>query len=91
MELNQNNLEDYSFRIANDDGSETICDTLAVVSAEGYENPIIIYTDYTMNKNRKFNTYESRVVPFEAQFKLEAINNYMDIPEVVDVLNNLQD
>ena len=50
---------EYSFTITNDNGIEVVCDTLAVVQQN--EEPIIIYTDYTLDKDNKFNLYVSKV------------------------------
>ena len=49
MEIN----EGYSFTTVDENNRQVICDTLGVVNIEG-ENPIIIYTDYTLDENQKF-------------------------------------
>ena len=77
---------EYSFTITNDNGIEVVCDTLAVVQQN--EEPIIIYTDYTLDKDNKFNLYVSKVTLKDDNFILEKINNYENIPEIQKALNN---
>lgn len=78
---------EYSFTITNDNGIEVVCDTLAVVQQN--EEPIIIYTDYTLDKDNKFNLYVSKVTLKDDNFILEKINNYENIPEIQKALNNI--
>lgn len=78
---------EYSFTITNDNGIEVVCDTLAVVQQN--EEPIIIYTDYTLDKDNKFNLYVSKVALKDDNFILEKINNYENIPEIQKTLNNI--
>lgn len=77
MEIN----EDYSFTVMDENGLETICDTLSVVNIEG-ENPLIIYTDYSLDKDNKFNLYVSKMIKENDNFKLEKIDDYSIIPEI---------
>ena len=56
---------------------------------ENDENPIIVYTDYTMDNNDKFNLYVSQIVASEDGFTLETINDYSDIPEIQKTLEKL--
>lgn len=79
--------EDYSFTTFDDLGNEVICDTLALI--ENGENPIIVYTDYTMDNNNKFNLYVSQIVASGSGFTLETINNYNDIPEIQKTLEKI--
>ena len=78
---------EYSFTITNDNGIEVVCDTLAVVQQN--EEPIIIYTDYTLDKDNKFNLYVSKVTLKDDNFILEKINNYENIPEIQKSLKNI--
>lgn len=78
---------EYSFTITNDNGIEVVCDTLAVVQQN--EEPIIIYTDYTLDKDNKFNLYVSKVTLKDDNFILEKINNYENIPEIQEALKNI--
>ena len=78
---------EYSFTITNDYGIEVVCDTLAVVQQN--EEPIIIYTDYTLDKDNKFNLYVSKVTLKDDNFILEKINNYENIPEIQKALTNI--
>lgn len=78
---------EYSFTITNDNGIEVVCDALAVVQQN--EEPIIIYTDYTLDKDNKFNLYVSKVTLKDDNFILEKINNYENIPEIQKALNNI--
>lgn len=78
---------EYSFTITNDDGIEVVCDTLAVVQQN--EEPIIIYTDYTLDKDNKFNLYVSKVTLKDDNFILEKIDNYENIPEIQKTLKNI--
>ena len=64
-----------------------MCDALAVVQQN--EEPIIIYTDYTLDKDNKFNLYVSKVTLKDDNFILEKINNYENIPEIQKALNNI--
>lgn len=73
--------EDYSFTAMDENGIETICDTLSVVNIEG-ESTLIIYTDYSLDKDNKFNLYVSKVIKENDNFKLEKIDDYSIIPEI---------
>ena len=79
--------EDYSFTTYDDLGNEVICDTLALIERDG--NSIIVYTDYTMDVNNKFNLYVSQIIPSEDGYSLETIDNYGDIPEIQKTLQKL--
>lgn len=89
MEIN----EGYSFTTVDENNRQVICDTLGVVNIEG-ENPIIIYTDYTLDENQKFNLYVSKIVKEEDHIKLEEIDYYDIIPEIKakmdQIWNNIQ-
>ena len=89
MEIN----EGYSFTTVDENNRQVICDTLGVVNIEG-ENPIIIYTDYTLDENQKFNLYVSKIVKEEDHIKLEEIDHYDIIPEIKanmdQIWNNIQ-
>lgn len=79
--------EDYSFTIFDDLGNEVICDTLALIESE--ENLIIVYTDYTLDKNNRFNLYVSQMIESNDGFVLEKINDYSDIPEIQKTLDTI--
>lgn len=79
--------KDYSFTITNDDGMEIICDTLALI--ESQDNPIVIYTDYTLDDNNKFNVFVSQLVANGDNFSLETIDNYQSIPEIKKALDQI--
>lgn len=79
--------EDYSFTITNDDGLEVICDTLALIESE--DNPIVIYTDYTLDQNNKFNIFVSQLVSNGDSFSLQTIDNYQNIPEIKKALDQI--
>lgn len=79
--------EDYSFTMFDKNGFKVICDTLALI--DSVDNPIIVYTDYTMNNNNKFNLYVSQIVASEEGFSLETINDYSDIPEIQSTLDTI--
>lgn len=86
--IDKNMLDkEYSFTITNDNGIEVVCDTLAIVEQAG--EPIIIYTDYTLDENNKFNLYVSKVVEKDNNYMLEKIDNYEDIPEIQKTLENI--
>lgn len=85
--INGNKInKEYTFTITNDDGIEVLCDTLAIIEQE---EPIIIYTDYTLDKDNKFNLYVSKVVKKDDNFILEKIDNYENIPEIQKSLENV--
>lgn len=73
--------KDYSFTVMDENGNETICDTLSVVSIEG-ENPLMIYTDYSLDQEGKFNLYVSKIIKDNDDLKLEKIDDYSIIPEI---------
>lgn len=79
--------ENYSFTTYDESGNEVICDTLALIDSG--ENPIIVYTDYTMDNENKFNLFVSKVVENGESFTLETIDNYEDVPEIRKVLEKL--
>lgn len=86
--IDKNMLDkEYSFTITNDNGIEVVCDTLALVEQAG--EPIIIYTDYTLDDDNKFNLYISKVVEKENNYILEKIDNYENIPEIQKALENI--
>lgn len=79
--------EDYSFTTFDEKGNEVICDTLALIEYE--DIPVIIYTDYTVDADNKFNLYVSKVVENDGEFILEQFTNYEDIPEIKNALERL--
>lgn len=79
--------EDYSFTIQDDLGNEIICDTLAVIEIE--DEPIVIYTDYTLNEDNKFNLYVSKMIEDGDNFKLEEFKNYEGIEEIENTLEKI--
>jgi len=79
--------EDYSFTTTDEFGNELKCDTLALI--ENNNDPIIIYTDYTLDNENKFNLYVSKLVEYNGNFNLEIIENYENIPEVKETLNRI--
>ena len=81
--------KEYSFTTFDDAGHEVICDTLALV--DNGENPIIVYTDYSMDEDNKFNLFVSKIVENDGGFSLEKIDNYEDIPEIQNILNKLRE
>ena len=86
--IDKNMLDkEYSFTITNDNGIEVVCDTLALVEQAG--EPIIIYTDYTLDDNNKFNLYISKVVEKDNNYILEKIDNYENVPEIQKALENI--
>ena len=72
---------DYSFVVTDEYGNDTICDTLAVVNVEG-EKPMVIYTDYSLDEEDKFNLFASRVVEVDGTMQLEKIDDASNIPEI---------
>lgn len=72
---------DYSFVVTDEYGNDTICDTLAVVNVEG-EKPMVIYTDYSLNEEDRFNLFASRVVEVDGTMQLEKIDDASNIPEI---------
>ena len=79
--------KDYSFTTTDEFGNEVICDTLALIEKDG--KPIIVYTDYTLDENKKFNLFVSKVIGEEGSYRLEPIDNYNDIPEIQKVISEL--
>ena len=79
--------EDYSFTTYDNLGNEVICDTLAIIEYE--DSPVIIYTDYTMDENNKFNLFISKVVESDGNFTLEEFTNYEDIPVIKEAIEKL--
>lgn len=79
--------EEYSFTTTDESGKEVICDTLALIEKE--DNPIIIYTDYTLDENGKFNMFVSQLIKKDDGFYLEAINDYSEMPEVREALDKI--
>ena len=73
--------KDYSFTVSDENGNDVICDTLSVVNIEG-ENPIIIYTDYSIDEDGKFNLYASKVIKEDENMKLEKIDDITILPEI---------
>ena len=72
---------DYSFVVTDEYGNDTICDTLAVVNIEG-ENPIVIYTDYSLDEEDRFNLFASKVIEVDGTMKLVKIDDASSIPEI---------
>ena len=79
--------EDYSFTTYDKLGNEVICDTLAIIEYE--DNPVIIYTDYTLDNDNKYNLFVSKVVEADGNFTLEEFNNYEDIPVIKEAIEKL--
>lgn len=79
--------EEYSFTTTDENGNEVICDTMAMLEKDNV--PIIIYTDYSMNAENKFNLYVSKVVSNEGNFYLEKIDNYENLPEIRNAIESI--
>lgn len=81
--------EEYSFTVKDANGNDLVCDTLAVLEKE--DEPIVIYTDYTLDQDNKFNVYVSKVVKEGENYFLEAVDNYENIPEIREALDKVWD
>lgn len=84
--------DEYSFTTFNNAGLEVKCDTLGVIKSPELGS-IIIYTDYTLNAENKFNLYVSKLISEEEGYRLEQLDNYENIPVIQDamqkIMNNL--
>ena len=66
--------EDYSFLLKDENGQETNCNILAIIKRKG-ENPIIVYTDYTLDNENKYNLFASQIIKDDNTYSLQIIDN----------------
>ena len=86
----ENYDNDYSFSITNADGVEIKCDALGTLQDEN-GNCIIVYTDYTLDKENKFNVYASKLVKDGDVIKLENIKDVESYPKLMEAFLQARD
>ena len=80
-------MEDLNFTITNDMGIEVKCDVLSLIN-DDQDKTYVIYTDYTMNDENKYNVYASQLINVDGKVVLEEIENTELIPGFQDVYND---
>jgi len=86
-----NDIDDnYSFNITNADGVEMRCDALGTLEDEK-GNCIIIYTDYTLDKDNKFNIFASKLVKDGDVIRLESVKDVENYPKLMEALLKAKD
>ncbi len=74
------NLEN-TFTILNDQGIEVTCDVIAVIEQEA-KNPLMVYTDYSLDENDEFNVFVSELEEDGDNYKIIEATDYANITEV---------
>lgn len=88
MKNNNNFSDDYSFVIKDDSGLETKCNIIAVVERQE-ENPIIVYTDYTLDNENKYNLFASQVIKDGNTYSLQIIENPEEVAGLREELSKI--
>lgn len=78
--MEQLNLEN-AFTIFNEQGIEVTCDVIAIIEQED-QNPLIVYTDYSLDENDEFNVFVSELEESGDSYNLIEATNYENIEEV---------
>jgi hypothetical protein len=86
----ENYDDDYSFSVTTPNGIEMKCDTLGTVMDED-GHCIILYTDYTLDKENKFNIYASKLVKDGDAIRLESIRDIENYPQILEALIKVRD
>lgn len=86
----ENYDDDYSFSVTTPNGIEMRCDTLATVTDEE-GHCVILYTDYTLDKENKFNIYASKLVRDGDAIRLENIKDIENYPQILETLIKVRD
>ena len=79
--------KDYSFTVTDENGNEMICDTMALIDTG--DSPMIIYTDYTLNDDNKFNLFVSKVIQDGDGFSLERVDDISNLPDVKKAMDKI--
>ena len=74
---------DFSFSIKNKAGQEIICDVLSVIQDDDEQKSYVVYTDYLLDSEDKFNLYVQEVIFSDDSYIL------MDVDE--DEISHLGD
>ena len=80
--------EDYSLLLKDENGQETNCNILAIIKRQG-ENPIIVYTDYTLDKENKYKIIASQVIKNGDSYSTQIIDNPKDVVGLSEELNKI--
>ena len=86
----ENYDDDYSFYITNAAGAEIRCDALGTLQDEE-GNCVVIYTDYTLDKDNKFNILASKLVKDGDNIKLESIKDVENYPALLEAMLKARD
>lgn len=65
----------YNFTVIDSEGREVICDVISLLQDEKTNELFVLYTDYTLNEKKQFNTYLSKLIETQGEYSLEKIND----------------
>ena len=84
--------KDYTFTVIGEDGKDVLCDTLAVINrSEENKDPLIIYTDYSIDEDGKINLYVSELKKDGEDIILNKVDEetYNNIPNVREAMEQI--
>jgi uncharacterized protein YrzB (UPF0473 family) len=67
--------EEYNFTVVNELGEEVICDVISMLQDEKTGELFVLYTDYTLNDKKQFNTYLSQFIEKRGEYSLKKIES----------------
>ena len=84
-------LQDYKFKVINDQGEEIDCDVLFTFDSEETKKSYIVYTDNTKDEQGNIQVYASIYNPNEPDTKLEQITTDKEWKVIETILGTLQE
>lgn|SRR5574344_393129 len=87
--MENNQLEEFKFKIVNDEGKEVECEALFTFESDETHKHYIVYTDNTQDVNGNTKVYASVYTPGEEKSKLlpiESEEEWNKIQKVLDVI-----
>ncbi len=70
-----NNFEDITFTIINKDGLEVDCDVINSYYDDEEEKLYVVFTDYTLDENNKFNLYVNELISNGNDYEIKEMEN----------------
>lgn len=76
---------EYLFTVQDENGNDVTCDALSILEREDKE-PVIIYTDYSLNEEEKYNVYASKLIVQDDNISLEELDADEDMDHIEKVM-----
>lgn len=76
---------EYLFTIQDENGKDVTCDALSILERDDKED-VIIYTDYSLNEEGKYNVYASKLIIENDNIVLGELDENDDMSEIENVM-----